>query len=114
MSCPKRFADNGNEVTVDLHGCPVDDALYIVRRTVQEATRRGRSRVIVIHGKSRPDRPRTIRGELMRGLQRGDYGAWVTDFLQGAAGGQSTLYMPIGNSRETGRIHLSDVVRPGR
>lgn len=114
MHCPKQFSDDGSEVRVDLHGCTVDDALYVVRRTVQEACRRGRSRVVVIHGRSRPDRIRTIRSELMRRLDRGDYGEWVTSHLQGAGGGQSTLYMPIGNANQPARIRERDVIRPGR
>ena len=103
VNCPKHFADDGSEVTVDVHGCTVDNALYVIRRTVQEACWRGRTRVVVIHGRGR--------GELMRGLERGDFTEWVTSYTQAAAGGQSTLYMPIGNVREARRIRQQDVVR---
>ncbi|GEM_PF-1336456 len=111
MNCPRHFLDDGREVTVDVHGCTVANALFVIRRTVQEACWRGRTRVIVIHGRSREDRERTIRGELMRALDRGDFAEWVTAYTQGAAGGQSTLYMPIGNARQDRRIRLQDVGR---
>ena len=107
---PKRFEDDGDEVVVDVHGCSIDGALTIIRRTVQEAARRGRSRVVVIHGRSRADRPRTIRGELMRVLERGEFDAWVTSSMQAAGGGQSVLYMPIGVQKRPDRIRQQDVV----
>lgn len=108
---PKRFEDDGDEVVVDLHGCSVDAALYIIRRTVQEASRRGRSRVVAIHGRSRSGRSRTIRGELKRGLEFGEYDEWVSRTIEGAAGGQTVLYMPIGLKKIPDRIRQQDVMR---
>lgn len=112
--CPRRFGDDGTDVTVDLHGCTVEDAVYIIRRCVQEASRRGRARVVVIHGRSSEMRgggsSRTIKGELERMLDSGELATWVSGSIGDAAGGQTTLWMSIGQAPNSSRIRMQDVV----
>jgi len=111
---PKRFEDDGTDVTVDLHGCSVLDAVHIIRRTVQEANRRGRARVVVIHGKSGDGEgasKRTIKNELSRMLEKDDVGSMISGSTQDAAGGQTTLWMTIGPKPIRSQIRVRDVVR---
>lgn len=111
---PRRFDDDGTNVTVDLHGCGVDDAVYIVRRTVQEASRRGRGRVVVIHGKSERDEGsgrRTIKSELDRMLDTGALSTWSSGYTRDSAGGRTTIWMPIGTNPNPARIKMTDVVK---
>lgn len=111
---PKRFDDNGTDVTVDVHGCSVSDAVYIIRRSVQEASGRGRARVVIIHGKSgsgESSAKRTIKEELEHMLATGELASWISQFTQDAAGGRTTLWMPIGPKRNTKPINVREVVR---
>lgn len=110
---PKRFEDDGTNVTVDVHGCSVADALYIVRRSVQEAFRRGRARVIVIHGLSTTSRAeRTIKSELERRLANAEFDAWINGSTQDNVGGRTTLWISIGGPRNSSPIKVHHVVRP--
>ncbi len=114
QSYPKRFEDDGTDVTIDLHGCSVEDAVYAIRRTVQEAHGRGRARVVVIHGKSGAQEgssKRTIKGELERLIADGDLGAWLSGTIGDGAGGRTTLWLTIGPPRNPSRIKVRDVVR---
>ncbi len=66
--------DDGQTVTLDLHGATVDEALGLARRVVAAAARRGRRNVRIIHGRSTSDRPtrdRTIKQALHDLLDRG-------------------------------------------
>ena len=109
---PKRFEDDGTNVTVDVHGCSVSDAAYIVRRSVQEASRRGRARVIVIHGMSTESgTERTIKSDLERRLASGEFEAWISGSTQDHVGGRTTLWITIGGGRNSSLIKMSDVVR---
>lgn len=47
-----RLDDDGQTVTLDLHGATVDEALRLAERTVQRAAARGRAQVRLIHGHS--------------------------------------------------------------
>jgi len=110
---PKRFDDNGVDVTVDLHGCSVADAVRIIRRTVQQASGRGRARVVVIHGRSGAGESamrRTIKDELERMIGEGDLARWISHSTQDTAGGRTTLWMPIGPKRNATPIKVRDVV----
>lgn len=111
---PKRFEDDGTDVTIDLHGCTVKEAVYAIRRTVQEAHRYGRARVVVIHGKSSGGESaskQTIKGELERMLDGGELSTWISGTMGDSAGGRSTLWIHIGPKRNAARIKLRDVVR---
>lgn len=109
---PRRFDDDGTNVTVDVHGCSVDDAVYIVRRSVQEANRRGRARVVVIHGmSSESGAGRTIKSDLERRLADGEFATWISGSAQDSVGGRTTLWITIGGGRNPSLIKTSDVVR---
>ncbi len=111
---PRRFEDDGTNVTIDLHGCSVQDAEYIIRRTVQEAYRKGRGRVVVIHGKSgtgSDPSKRTIKGALERMIGSGELGSWISGPTRDAAGGKTTLWINIGQKHDAARIKERDVVR---
>ena len=111
---PRRFSDDGTDVTVDVHGCSVDDALSIIERTAEEAFRRGRARVVVVHGTSSADRGtqrRTIKTALQDQLSRGVYEDWVTDPRWSDDGGQCTLWIKLGPRQDAARIKTEDVVR---
>lgn len=110
---PRRFEDDGTDLTVDVHGCSISDAVYIVRRSVQEAYRRGRSRVIVIHGLSESTEGRsTIKTELERRLASGEFEQWTAGSTQDHVGGRTTLWTTIGGGSNPARIKPGDVVRP--
>lgn len=66
-----RLDDDGQTVTLDLHGAPVEEALSLARRVVTEAARRGRRNVRLIHGRSAREGRRTIREGLYDALDRG-------------------------------------------
>ncbi len=76
-----RLEDDGQTVTLDLHGATVDEAVRMVYATVREAARRGRDRVRVLHGSSTSSvryRNRTIRNALHELLDDGAFDAQVT------------------------------------
>ena len=66
-----RLDDDGQTVTLDVHGATVDEALALARRVVAEAVRRGRPNVRIIHGASGRGGRRTIREALYEALDRG-------------------------------------------
>ncbi len=110
---PRRFEDDGTNVTVDVHGCSVADAIHIVRRSVQEAHRRGRARVVVIHGmSSQSGAVGTIKSDLERRIANGEFEMWVSGSTQDNVGGRTTLWTPIGGTRNPTLIKAADVVRP--
>lgn len=113
-STPRRFTDTGSEVTVDLHGCSVRDALFIARRTVQEACWRGRSRVILVTGASaRSDGP-TIRSEVARAVERGAWDEWISGSTEDGFGGRRTVWIRLTGANNTQRIRMKDVLPRGR
>lgn len=110
---PKRFEDDGTNVTVDVHGCSVADAIFIVRRTVQEAYRRGRARVVVIHGMSaQSGADRTIKSDLERRIANGEFETWISGSTQDNVGGRTTLWTTIGGGRNPKLIKVGEVVPP--
>lgn len=110
---PRRFEDNGTDVLIDVHGCTIADAIYIIRRSVQEASRRGRGRVVVIHGLSADsDAERTIKTDLEKRLSGGEFDPWISGSTQDSIGGRTTLWTKIGGGRNPARIKVNDVVPP--
>ena len=109
---PKRFSDDGTDVTVDVHGCSVDDALGLIWRTSREAFRRGRARVVAITGASSTDGGgrRTIKTALQDELDRGAYDGWVTEPRWSGDGGRCTLWLQIGGRRNPTRMEVEDVM----
>ncbi len=113
MSFPRRFQDDGTTVTVDLHGCTVRDGLYIARRCVQEAFRRGRSKVEVIHGSSTSrgsDHERTIKSRLMQELEAGGLSEWASGHVTDPAGGRTTIWIMFGANANPARMRAADVL----
>lgn len=110
---PKKFIDDGTTVTVDLHGCTVSDGLYIIGRTVQEAHRRGRMKVDVIHGTSTSraySRARTIKNEFRRRLDAREYDEWVSGHNESSSGGNTSLWLNLGSNSDPSRIKVTDVI----
>lgn len=115
MMCPGRLVDDGSTVTLDLHGCSVDDGIFVLRRTLQEALRRGRTKVDVIHGSStslHSRQDRTIKNELMDRLQSGAFAAWTSGHTTDISGGRTTLWIRLGVNAIPARIRVEDVARP--
>lgn len=80
---PFRLHDDGQAVTLDLHGATVNEAEGLIRRTVRLAATRGRSRLTVIHGASTSDRRyrnRTIRHTLYDLLDDGALDEVTSEF----------------------------------
>ena len=68
--------DDGESVTLDLHGATVHEALVLTRDVLRVADRRGRAEVTLVHGHSTSDvqgHSRTIKNELRRLVERGDF-----------------------------------------
>ncbi len=60
-----RLTDDGQTVTLDLHGARVDEALQMARRALSLSAQRGRKRVDLVHGGSTTDGvTHTIKSEL--------------------------------------------------
>ena len=78
-----RLDDDGQTVTLDLHGATVDEALALARRVVAEARRRGRANVRIIHGQSQRGTRRTIREALYEALDHGTLGAGASSAWRG-------------------------------
>lgn len=104
--------DDGQRVTLNLHGCTVDEALDLARRTLQAAQRRGRQRVRLIHGASTSDARignRTIKHALYDALDRGTLahgttGAWRAE-------GHLLLSLDVTARTNPRRLRLGDVRR---
>lgn len=111
-----KLDDTGQRLSLDLHGMRVDDAMRMVRRTVQMAHQRGRAQVDVITGASttRTDpHADTIKNRLTTLLQSGQMDHWIAYHRWSADGGQCQLVLPITRLTQRGgkRITLRDVYR---
>lgn len=105
-----RLDDDGQSVTLDLHGARVDEALWLAEAAVAEAARRGRSTVRLIHGHSTTGPfgdDRTIKSELYRALDSGALGSAVTSSFRNE--GSLLLGLAPSPSPLSGRLRLSDL-----
>lgn len=104
-----RLDDDGQSVTLDLHGARVADALDLAAALVDEAARRGRSTVRLVHGTSTADRgaERTIKAALTDALDRGDYDRHVSTAFR--MDGVLILGLAPGPSPSADRLRLSDL-----
>lgn len=104
-----RLEDDGQSVTLDLHGVSVADALDYADHLVVQAARYGRSTVRLVHGASTADRgaERTIKGALHDALDHGDYDRHVTTSFKGDT--VLTLGLAPAPSPRPGRLTLSDL-----
>ena len=111
--CPvvrHRLDDDGQSVTLDLHGATVHEALRLTDALIVEAARHGRSTVRLIHGSSTtgPDGgDRTIKTALHRALEDGQFSRHVTTSFKG----ESTLLLGLAPSPSPvrSRLRLSDL-----
>ena len=102
--------DDGSTVTLDLHGATVDEAVRLTRRTVQEAARRGRSTVKVIHGASTSRRlapNRTIKNALYAELDGDAFGVDLTGHWRDEAA--VTLSLDLTAARDPRPIRMRDL-----
>lgn len=75
--------DDGNVVTLDLHGATVDEAIDMTYRVLRLAEDRGRTRLKLVHGSSTTDgNRRTIKSELHDLLDRGKLGRSATNVIR--------------------------------
>lgn len=74
------LTDDGQTVTLDLHGLTVRDALELTDSLIVQAARYGRMTVRIVHGTSTTDAgaARTIKTALYDTLDRGDFERHVT------------------------------------
>lgn len=105
-----RLDDDGQTVTLDLHGATVDEAVRLAEAAVVQAARYGRSSLRLIHGVSTwegGDR-RTIKGELHRLLDAGAFDRHVASTY--TTEGALTFGIAPAPSPVTGRIRLNDLL----
>lgn len=106
-----RVDDDGQTVTLDLHGARVDEAVDLARRLVGEAARRGRGTVRLIHGSSTTrsgGQRRTVKAALHALLDAGTMGTAVTDVWR--AEDYVVLSLPLTPDRDSRPIRLRDVM----
>ncbi len=109
-----RLEDNGAQVTLDLHGLGVQEALGVARRTLALARERRKATVRIIHGSSTstgdPARP-SIREALHRLLGEPAY----RDFASGAflREGDMLLLVTAAGARKSPPIRPFEVAGTG-
>lgn len=104
-----RLDDDGQSVSLDLHGVRVADALDFAVSVVVQAARHGRHTVRLIHGTSTADLgvDRTIKGALHDALDSGVFDRHVTSSFRGE--GMLTLGIAPAPSPRRDRIRLADL-----
>ena len=104
-----RLDDDGQTVTLDLHGARVDEALDLVDALVVEAARRGRTTARVVHGASTTGSgARTIKSALHDALDGGDFSPPVTSAFRQE--GAVLLGLAPAASPRPGRLTLRDLL----
>jgi len=105
-----KLEDDGETVTLDLHGANVEEAEQLAIRLIKEASLRGRSRVRLIHGSSSSSRlylNRTIKHMLHALLDTGRMDDWVTGDHRGEA--VLTLSLELTPQTDNRRISLLEL-----
>lgn len=100
--------DDGNVVTLDLHGATVEEAIDLTYRTLRLAKDRGRTRLKLIHGSSTTvGNRRTIKSALHDLLDRGKLGSHATNIIRS----QNSLVLALDLTANTDPtpIQLRDV-----
>lgn len=115
LACPPMPAptlhDDGQSVTLDLHGATVDEAERLIRRAVHLAAERGRHRLTVVHGASTSSRlyqNRTVRHALYALLDEGALSPPVTDAFR--LEGSCLLGLPPAPTTDARRLSIRDVL----
>ena len=102
--------DDGQTVTLDLHGARIEEALDLTRRLVSEAARRGRSTVKIVHGHSTSEtlyQNRTIKNALYDLLDRGTLKKNITHTWR--ADGYVLLSLDVSASSTPAPIRMRDI-----
>lgn len=105
-----RLDDDGQTVTLDLHGARVDEAERLAAAAVVEAARRGRRTLRLVHGHSTTGRrgeERTIKTALHAMLDRGLFRGHVTQSVRGE--GHVLLGLAPAPTPAAGRLRLVDL-----
>ena len=105
-----RVDDDGQTVTLDLHGASVEEATTLAARLVREAARCGRHTVKIVHGHSTSSglyQNRTIKNALYDLLDRGALGEAVTHAWR--ADGHLLLSLDLTAAADPRPIRLLDV-----
>lgn len=103
--------DDGQRVTLDLHGATVDEAERLIRRTVRLAADHGRRQLAIVHGastSSRLYRNRTVRHALYDLLDSGALAPPVTDVFR--LEGSCLLSLSSVPSQNPSRLSIHDVM----
>ncbi len=99
--------DDGALPTLDLHGCTVDEALFLIRQLIEVSVQYGRNTIKIIHGKSTTTLGiRTIKSALNELVNSGE----LSDAVNGTY--KSDGYMLIslrrfGTQHPSGRITMN-------
>ena len=101
--------DDGQSLTLDLHGARVDEALELAHAAVVEGARFGRGTVRLVHGLSSHERgaERTIKSALLQALDDGQFERHVTGAVR--LEGVLVLSLAPAPSPRSGRIQLSSL-----
>lgn len=102
--------DDGETVTLDLHGATVDEAVRLTTRLVREAVRRGRATAKIVHGHSTSSARyanRTIKNALYDLLDQGVLGDAVTHAWR--ADGHLLLSLDVTAAANRAPIRLRDI-----
>ena len=105
-----RVDDDGQTVTLDLHGASIEEAVDLARRCVREAARRGRHTVKIIHGQSTSSglyANRTIKTALYDLLDRGTLSDAITHAWR--ADGHLLLSLDVTVASNATPIRLLDI-----
>jgi len=104
--------DDGSRPELDLHGCTVDEALFLTRQLIDVSVQYGRNSIKIIHGKSTTTNrgERTIKSALTGLVDSGD----LNDAVNGAYKLDGYMLISLrrsGTQHSTGRITM-DMIDP--
>lgn len=105
-----RLDDDGQTVTLDLHGARVEEAERLAAAAVIEAARHGRQTLRLVHGHSTTGRwgeERTIKTALHAMLDAGAFRSHVTQSVRGE--GHLLLGLAPAPTPARGRLRLADL-----
>lgn len=109
---PRALTDDGVDITIDVHGCTVEQALYYIDTVLEWAHEAGRMRVSIIHGLGGTDASTSIRQALREALAEGDYADLVSGSLEAGGGGKtdcSIRHRPGAERNTNQRLTLADL-----
>ena len=104
-----RLDDDGQTVTLDLHGARVAQALDLALAAAERASERGRRTLRLVHGLSTSEAGagRTIRAGLYDAWDAGDFDRWAVDAVR--MEGVLVLSLDPAPSPLAGRLRLADL-----